>query len=278
VASADRRFASALAQATGFGALIHRAAALTAWAGHIVSHGRAAPATRSRAGEMVAEARRLAAGTGQGRLLRRLDRLEEQSAAMPDGPAPDAVGLTPREVAVVRLLAEGASNREIASRLRITENTAANHMRSILAKTGAANRTQVAMMAVSRGWLETLVPGPARLPGRDLPGDARQAPVGQRHPGELDDGVRRQARALRRPPDGVRERRLVQAVRLALVGRQERVQPAHTLIGIDPVDLVRPLGRGFELTGELPFNHENRHDGVPHSWLRIRHAPGGTQP
>lgn len=56
---------------------------------------------------------------------------------------------------MLRLLAEGSSNREIAARLRITENTAANHVRSILTKTGAANRTQVAMMAVSRGWLAT---------------------------------------------------------------------------------------------------------------------------
>src|SRR5262249_44045257 len=96
VASADRLFARALAQAAGCGALIPRAAARTAWAGPPASHGRAAPAARSRAGEMVAEAQRLAAGTGQGRLLRRLDRLEEQSAAMPDDLTPGAAGLTPR--------------------------------------------------------------------------------------------------------------------------------------------------------------------------------------
>lgn len=72
----------------------------------------------------------------------------------PDSAGPDAVGLTPRETAVLQLLAEGSSNREIASRLRITENTAANHVRSILTKTGAANRTQAAMMAASRGWLD----------------------------------------------------------------------------------------------------------------------------
>ena len=57
---------------------------------------------------------------------------------------------------MLRLLAEGSSNREIASRLRITENTAANHVRSILTKTGAANRTQAAMMTASRGWLDAL--------------------------------------------------------------------------------------------------------------------------
>ena len=62
---------------------------------------------------------------------------------------------------MLRLLAEGSSNREIASRLKITENTAANHVRSILLKTGAVNRTQAAMMALSRGWLDD-GPGPAR--------------------------------------------------------------------------------------------------------------------
>ena len=44
-------------------------------------------------------------------------------------------------------------DRDIATGPRITENTAANHVRSILTKTGAANRTQVALMAVARGWV-----------------------------------------------------------------------------------------------------------------------------
>ena len=69
---------------------------------------------------------------------------------------------------MLQLLAHGSSNREIASRLKITENTAANHVRSILLKTGTANRTQAAMMAASRGWIEDPVPGPARL--NRLPG------------------------------------------------------------------------------------------------------------
>jgi DNA-binding NarL/FixJ family response regulator len=64
---------------------------------------------------------------------------------------------------VLRLLAAGSSNKEIASRLKISENTAANHVRSILLKTGAANRTQVAMLAVSRGWISDPVSAPAPL-------------------------------------------------------------------------------------------------------------------
>ena len=56
-------------------------------------------------------------------------------------------GLTEREVEVLRLLAEGLSNRAIGERLFISTNTAANHVRNILIKTGAANRTQAAMYA-----------------------------------------------------------------------------------------------------------------------------------
>jgi len=66
------------------------------------------------------------------------------------------------EIAVLRLLAAGSSNKEIAARLKISENTAANHVRSILLKTGAANRTQVAMLAVSRGWIADPVSARAR--------------------------------------------------------------------------------------------------------------------
>ncbi|HEX2746320.1 MAG TPA: AAA family ATPase [Streptosporangiaceae bacterium] len=159
--SAERLFTAALAQAAGFGALVHRASVLTAWAAHLGACGGA----DARAADMRVQARRLAASTGQARLLRLLDRTET--------PAPGshkrdilsgagAAGLTPREIAVLQLLADGSSNREIASRLKITENTAANHVRSILLKTGAANRTQAAMMAMSRGWVEDPAPGPAR--------------------------------------------------------------------------------------------------------------------
>jgi DNA-binding CsgD family transcriptional regulator len=169
--SAERLFAAALAQATSFGAPIHRASTLTAWAAHLGACADAdtrppeTGATRTRITEMRAEARRIAASTGQARLLRLLDQADTPA----DGPdergsrdGPDAAGLTPREIVVLRLLAAGSSNREIASSLKISENTAANHVRSILLKTGTANRTQVAMLAVSRGWISDPVSAPAR--------------------------------------------------------------------------------------------------------------------
>ena len=115
---------------------------------------------------MRAEARRMAVSTGQERLLRLLDQVDTPSADGADEQGghdgADAAGLTPREVAVLRLLAAGSSNKEIASRLKISENTVANHVRSILLKTGAANRTQVAMLAVSRGWIADPVSARAR--------------------------------------------------------------------------------------------------------------------
>ena len=163
--SADGLFAAALAQATGFGALIHRASTLTAWAAHLGAAAGDADA-RTRMTEMRAEARRMAASTGQERVLRLLDQLDAAPGAGTgerggqDGPG--AAGLTPREIAVLRLLAAGSSNREIASRLKIAENTAANHVRSILLKTGAANRTQAATLAVTRGWISDPVSAPSR--------------------------------------------------------------------------------------------------------------------
>ena len=59
----------------------------------------------------------------------------------------DDGGLTAREREVIRLIAEGRSNRDIAGVLVISEHTAANHVRNILTKIGAVNRTQAAMYA-----------------------------------------------------------------------------------------------------------------------------------
>jgi len=62
-------------------------------------------------------------------------------------------GLTEREVEVLRLVAEGLSNREIGERLFLSANTAANHVRSILSKTNAPNRTKAAIFATEHGLL-----------------------------------------------------------------------------------------------------------------------------
>ena len=59
--------------------------------------------------------------------------------------------LTERETEVLKLLAQGKTNREIAGELVITERTAKFHVSSILGKLGAGNRTEAVTIAAQRG-------------------------------------------------------------------------------------------------------------------------------
>ncbi|HEY7296056.1 MAG TPA: LuxR C-terminal-related transcriptional regulator [Dehalococcoidia bacterium] len=67
-------------------------------------------------------------------------------------------GLSAREVEVLRLIALGKSNREIATQLVISENTVFQHVRSILNKTGCANRTEAAVYAHAHGLADSHTP------------------------------------------------------------------------------------------------------------------------
>jgi DNA-binding NarL/FixJ family response regulator len=60
-------------------------------------------------------------------------------------------GLTAREVEVLRLVAAGRSNQQIADALVISLNTVVRHVSNIFAKTGAANRTEAASFATRHG-------------------------------------------------------------------------------------------------------------------------------
>ena len=64
---------------------------------------------------------------------------------------PWPAGLTNREVEVLRLIAQGRSNREIAAELYIAEKTAGNHVESVYTKLGVNNRTQASLAAIDRG-------------------------------------------------------------------------------------------------------------------------------
>lgn len=62
--------------------------------------------------------------------------------------------LTPAEVRVLRLIAEGNANKEIAARLSVSEDTVKGQVRNILSKLGAKDRTHAAMIGVKRGFIE----------------------------------------------------------------------------------------------------------------------------
>jgi DNA-binding NarL/FixJ family response regulator len=59
--------------------------------------------------------------------------------------------LTPREIQVLELLAEGFANKTIAERLSISDQTVKFHVAAILGKLGVANRTEAVRVAVRRG-------------------------------------------------------------------------------------------------------------------------------
>ena len=69
----------------------------------------------------------------------------------PSALRPSAEPLTSRELDVLRCLARGSTNREIARELSISVRTVSNHVRSILDKLHLANRTQAALYAVEQG-------------------------------------------------------------------------------------------------------------------------------
>ncbi len=61
--------------------------------------------------------------------------------------------LTDREMEILELIIEGMSNKEIAYRLGISQQTVKNHITSILSKLNLSDRTQAAIYALQRGWV-----------------------------------------------------------------------------------------------------------------------------
>jgi DNA-binding NarL/FixJ family response regulator len=62
--------------------------------------------------------------------------------------------LSPREIEVLRMVGEGCSNKIVADHLKIAEDTVKGHMRSILSKLCANDRTHAVMIAMKRGFLD----------------------------------------------------------------------------------------------------------------------------
>jgi DNA-binding CsgD family transcriptional regulator len=93
--------------------------------------------------QWLASARATFAGRGFHRLAQRCD------AAL-SGPAPErwsGLGVTAREADVLRLVAEGLANKDIATRLFVSPRTVEKHVESLLRKTGARSRTQLVAIA-----------------------------------------------------------------------------------------------------------------------------------
>lgn len=63
------------------------------------------------------------------------------------------VPLSPREMEILQFVTHGLSNKEIATRLRISQQTVKNHMTSILKKLNVQDRTQAAVTALRHGWV-----------------------------------------------------------------------------------------------------------------------------
>ena len=72
---------------------------------------------------------------------------------MEAGPVTDLPPFTPRERDVLRLLAMGISDKELAQALVISSKTVEKHVGALLRKTGATSRTAAVMRALDRGWL-----------------------------------------------------------------------------------------------------------------------------
>jgi len=83
------------------------------------------------------------------RMMAELNRLSAQNGKRPAQTLADP--LSERELAVLKLLADGCSNKEIGSRLNITEGTVKNHMTNVLGKLGVLDRTQAALRAREMG-------------------------------------------------------------------------------------------------------------------------------
>jgi len=133
--NAERSFAA-------FGHVLETATVRVALAGILRATGDTAGAARA------ADLARAAARTLGARPL--LDAL----ASPPAGRAsPDAEALTPRETEILALVADGRTNGEIGKRLFISTKTVSVHVSNILAKLGAAGRTEAAAIAHRRGLL-----------------------------------------------------------------------------------------------------------------------------
>ena len=129
-----------------------------AWTGHdyaesLLERGR--PDDLQRATSLLEESITIAGEIGSRPLEVRLIALREKAASMAAPAARYPDGLTGREVEVLRLLAAGRTNQQIADELVIAPTTAAKHVANIFGKTGSSNRAEAATYANQQGLVKT---------------------------------------------------------------------------------------------------------------------------
>jgi DNA-binding NarL/FixJ family response regulator len=88
----------------------------------------------------------------------------QRGGALPDVQQEPAQELTARELEVLERVADRLSNKEIASRLVISEHTVKNHLKNILGKLHLRSRRQAADYGVARGWVRPAEPASDRPP------------------------------------------------------------------------------------------------------------------
>ncbi len=89
------------------------------------------------------------------RLLEEFGALAQQA---PPPPQPSPQALTEREIEVLRLVAQGLGNKEIADRLHLSEHTVKSHLRNILDKLHLRSRAHAAAYAVRAGLVDDIQP------------------------------------------------------------------------------------------------------------------------
>jgi two-component system, NarL family, response regulator DevR len=76
--------------------------------------------------------------------LRRSPKVEQEGAS---------IQLSPQQIVLLRMVAQGLSSREIATQLYLSENTVKGYVQEILHRLSVKNRTEAVMVAVKQGWL-----------------------------------------------------------------------------------------------------------------------------
>lgn len=138
---------------TGMRTVILTASVEQAQVATLVQSGAAGVLMKTAATELLYKCVRAVAGgeyrVGRDHVSSLVQALGAAQAKQSDGrPA----GLTSRELEVVGLVCEGCSNKEIAARLAISEDTVKHHLTRCFDKTGTSSRTELAMLAQRRGF------------------------------------------------------------------------------------------------------------------------------